>query len=296
MDRKQFLKTLAVLPLATSAMKLNELNKMTAPFNRTEKMPVLFLGHGSPMNAIEENEFVTGFRNIGKTISKPNAILCVSAHWETRGTFVTAMEKPTTIHDFGGFPQALFDVQYPAPGSPDLAKETKALIKKTEIGLDDKWGLDHGAWSVIKHLYPNANVPVIQMSIDYTQPAQYHYDLARELKSLREKGVLIIGSGNMVHNLGMVAWDKLNADEFGFDWAIEASEKMKKFILNGDHQSLINFKSQGKAFDLAIPSPEHYLPLLYSLAMKEENEKITLFNDKAVAGALTMTSVKIDKS
>ena len=296
MDRKHFLKTLALLPLAATAMKLNELNKMTEPFGNTEKMPVLFLGHGSPMNAIEENEFVTEFRNIGKTISKPKAILCVSAHWETRGTFVTAMEKPTTIHDFGGFPQALFDVQYPAPGSPDMAKETKALIKKTEIGLDDKWGLDHGAWSVIKHLYPNADVPVIQMSLDYTQPAQYHYDLARELSSLRKKGVLIIGSGNMVHNLGLVDWHKLNADEFGFDWAIEASEKMKKFILNGDHQSLINFKSQGKAFDLAIPSPEHYLPLLYSLAMKEENEKITLFNDKAVAGALTMTSVKIDKA
>lgn len=296
MDRKKFLQSLALLPLAAAAMKLNVLNKITEPLSSTDKMPVLFLGHGSPMNAIEENEFVTAFRNIGKTIQKPNAILCVSAHWETRGTFVTAMEKPTTIHDFGGFPKALFDVQYPAPGSPAFARETKSLIKKTVIGLDDKWGLDHGAWSVIKHLYPNADVPVIQLSLDYNQTPQYHYDLAKELKSLREKGVLIIGSGNMVHNLGLVDWNKLNDDEFGFDWAIEASEKMKKFILNGDHQSLINFKSQGKAFDLAIPSPEHYLPLLYSLAMKEENEKITLFNDKAVAGALTMTSVKIDKA
>lgn len=275
-------------------MKLNELNKMTAPFNSTDKMPVLFLGHGSPMNAIEENEFVTGFRNIGKEIPKPNAILCVSAHWETRGTFVTAMEKPRTIHDFGGFPQTLFDVQYPAPGNPELAKETKSIIKKTEVGLDDKWGLDHGAWSVIKHLYPKADVPVIQMSIDYTQGAQYHYELAKELTSLRKKGVLIVGSGNMVHNLGMVAWDKLNADEYGFDWAIEASEKMKKFILNGDHQSLINYKSQGKPFELSIPTPEHYLPLLYALALKDENEKISLFNDKAVAGSLTMTSLKID--
>ncbi|MCX6350802.1 MAG: 4,5-DOPA dioxygenase extradiol [Bacteroidetes bacterium] len=296
MNRKHFLKSLALLPLTAAAMKLNELNKITAPFNSTEKMPVLFLGHGSPMNAIEENEFVTGFRNLGKTIPKPNAILCVSAHWETRGTFVTAMEKPKTIHDFGGFPQALFDVQYPAPGSPDLARETKSLIKKTEIGLDDKWGLDHGAWSVIKHLYPNADVPVIQLSLDYYQTPQYHYELARELKSLREKGVLIIGSGNMVHNLGLVAWDKLNTVDYAFDWAKEANEKMKKYILNGDHQSLINFNSQGKAFDLAIPTPEHYLPLLYALAMKEENEKITLFNDKAVGGALTMTSVKIDKA
>lgn len=274
-------------------MKLRELNKMTEPLSSTAKMPVLFLGHGSPMNAIEENEFVAGFRRIAKEIPKPNAILCVSAHWETRGTFVTAMEKPPTIHDFGGFPQALFDVQYPASGSPELAKETKALIKKTEVGLDDKWGLDHGAWSVIKHLYPNADVPVIQMSLDYYQAPQHHYELAQELKSLREKGVLVIGSGNMVHNLRMIAWDKLNADAFAFDWAMEASEKMKKYILDGDHRQLIDFRSQGKSFDLAIPTPEHYLPLLYSLALKEENEDVSLFNDKAVAGSLTMTSVKI---
>ncbi len=282
------------MPLAVTAMKLNELNKMTAPFNSTAQMPVLFLGHGSPMNAIEENEFVTGFRNIGKTIPKPNAILCISAHWETRGTFVTAMEKPPTIHDFGGFPQALFDVQYPAQGSPEIASETKSIIKKTIVGLDDKWGLDHGAWSVIKHLYPNADVPVIQLSLDYYQTAQYHYELAKELSSLRKKGVLIIGSGNMVHNLRMVAWDKLNVDGFGYDWAIEANEKMKKFILSNDHQQLINFKSQGKAFDLAVPTPEHYLPLLYALALKEENEKVSLFNDKALGGSLTMTSVKIE--
>ena len=277
-------------------MKLSALNKITEPFSSTEQMPVLFLGHGSPMNAIEENEFVTGFRNIGKGIPKPTAILCVSAHWETRGTFVTAMENPPTIHDFGGFPKALFDVQYPAPGSPELAKETKSIIKRTEVVLDEKWGLDHGAWSVIKHLYPNADIPVIQMSLDYYQAPQFHYDLAKELSSLRKKGVLIIGSGNMVHNLRMVAWDKLNTDNYGYDWALEASEKMKKFILSSDHQQLINFQSQGKAFDLAIPTPEHYLPLLYSLALKGENEKVSLFNDKAVGGSLTMTSLKIDKA
>ena len=296
MNRKQFLKSLAIIPFAGATMKLNELSRMTEPFNSTEKLPVLFLGHGSPMNAIEENEFVAGFRHVGKTIPKPNAIICVSAHWETRGTFITAMKKPTTIHDFGGFPQALFDIQYPAPGSPELAKETKRLVRKTEIGLDDKWGLDHGAWSVIKHLYPNADIPVIQMSLNYDQPPQYHYDLAKEISSLRNKGVLIIGSGNMVHNLGMVAWDKLNTVDYGFDWAIEASEKMKKFILTNDHKQLINFKSQGKAFDLAIPTSEHYLPLLYTLALKEENEHVNLFNDKAVGGSLTMTSLKIDKA
>ena len=275
-------------------MKLNELNKMTSPFSSTGQMPVLFIGHGSPMNAIEENEFVQGWRTIGATLPIPHAILCVSAHWETRGTFVTAMEKPRTIHDFGGFPKALFEVQYPAPGSPELARQTKEMIKKTEVGLDEKWGLDHGAWSVINRLYPGADIPVIEMSLDYYQNPQYHYDLARELSELRRKGVLIIGSGNMVHNLGLVAWDKLNAPEYGFDWAIEASEKMKGFILNGDHQPLINFNLQGKAFDLAIPSPEHYLPMLYALALKEEGEKVTLFNDKAIAGSLTMTSFKIE--
>lgn len=293
MDKIQFIKTLALLPLTAAAMKLNELNKMTAPMSNTAKMPVLFLGHGSPMNAIEENEFVAGFRIVAKEIPKPNAILCVSAHWETRGTFVTAMENPATIHDFGGFPKELFEVQYPAPGSPDLAKETKNIITKTDIGLDEKWGLDHGAWSVIKHMYPDADVPVIQMSLDYSQTPQHHFEIAQEIKSLRKKGVLIIGSGNIVHNLRMVAWDKLNEPGYGFDWAIEANEKMKKFILSGDHQQLINFRSQGKAFDLAIPTPEHYLPLLYSLALQDKNEEVKLFNDKAIAGSLTMTSVKI---
>jgi 4,5-DOPA dioxygenase extradiol len=274
-------------------MKLSELKKMTEPMSNTVKMPVLFLGHGSPMNAIEENEFVTGFRNIAKEIPKPNAILCISAHWETKGTFVTAMPNPPTIHDFGGFPKELFEVQYLAPGDPFLAKETKSLITKTNVSLDDKWGLDHGAWSVIKHLYPNADVPVIQLSLDYNQTPQYHYDLAQQIKSLREKGVLIIGSGNMVHNLRMLAWDQLNTSGYGFDWAIEANETMKKYILNGDHQQLINFRSQGKTFDLAIPTPEHYLPLLYSLALQDKNDAVSLFNDKAVAGSLTMTSVKI---
>lgn len=274
-------------------MKINNLHKETAPFGSTPKMPVLFLGHGSPMNAIEENEFVDGFRNIAQTIPKPNALLCVSAHWETPGTFVTAMELPKTIHDFGGFPQALFDVQYPAPGSPALANEIKSLITTTHVELNYNWGLDHGTWSVIKHMYPKAEVPVVQISLDYSKKPQYHYNLMKELASLRKKGVLIVGSGNMVHNLRLVAWDKFNSDNYAFDWALEASEKMKKYILTDDHQQLINFSSQGKSFELAIPTPEHYLPLLYALALKEENEDIKLFNDKAVAGSLTMTSVII---
>jgi 4,5-DOPA dioxygenase extradiol len=259
----------------------------------TEQMPVLFVGHGSPMNAIEENEFVQGWREIGRTLPKPEAILCISAHWETRGTFVTAMENPRTIHDFGGFPRELFEVQFPPPGSPELAEEARRSIKKTEIDLDKSWGLDHGCWSVLKRMFPAANIPVVQMSLDYTQPAQYHYELGKELLPLRKKGILIMGSGNMVHNLRMVAWDKMDVPGFGYDWAIEASGKMKNHILSNDHQSLINYRSQGKAFELAIPTPEHYLPLLYALALKEGDEKVEIFNDKPVMGSLMMTSLII---
>jgi 4,5-DOPA dioxygenase extradiol len=277
-------------------MSLNALNKLTTAGQRTDPMPVLFLGHGSPMNAIEENEFVRGFRNVGKSIPRPRAILVISAHWQTYGTFVTAMEDPRTIYDFSGFPPALYHVKYPAPGSPDLARETKNIIQKTEIGLDEKWGLDHGAWSVVKHLYPDADIPVVEMSLDYDKSPQYHYELAKELSTLRKNGVLIIGSGNMVHNLRLVAWDKFDVEDYSYDWALEASDKMRKYILSGDYKPLIDYGSQGRAFELAIPSPDHYLPLLYALALKEEGDAVTLFNDKAVAGSLTMTSVKITKT
>ncbi len=293
MNRKQFIKSLALIPITGGIMKLQELYHTSQKMENTDTMPILFLGHGSPMNAIEENEFVQGFRNVAKEIPIPKAILCISAHWETNGTFVTAMNHPKTIHDFGGFPQTLFDVQYPAPGSPELAHETKKLITKTNVGLDQSWGLDHGAWTVIKHLYPNANIPVIQMSLDYNKDSQFHYELAKEISSLRNKGVLIIGSGNMVHNLGLLSWQNLNTVDFGFDWAKEASAKMKESIMNDNHTSLIQYKNQGRAFQLAIPSPEHYLPLLYILGLKTKNDKVELFNDKAVAGSLTMTSVKI---
>lgn len=277
-------------------MNQEGLKNIVESFEKTDLMPVLFVGHGNPMNAIEENEFVSGWRNIGKSIPTPNAILCISAHWVTRGTHVTAMEKPVTIHDFGGFPQELFEVQYPAPGSPELAKEIKNLVSKTVVGMDEKWGLDHGCWSVLRHIYPNADIPVVQLSLDYYQDAQYHYELAKELSSLRKKGVLIVGSGNLVHNLRMIAWDKFNEPEYAYDWASEALEKMKKQILANDHQSLINYKMQGEAFKLAIPTSEHYLPLIYTLALKEENEKVSFFNDKTVAGSLAMTSLLIEKA
>lgn len=296
MERKQFLKTLSLLPLTGAAMNLSELTGITSSFENTEAMPLLFLGHGSPMNAIDENEFTKGFRDISSRFEKPKAILCISAHWETRGTFVTAMEQPPTIHDFGGFPKALFDVQYPAPGSPELAEMTKELIQSTEVGLTEKWGLDHGAWSVIKHLYPDADVPVIEMSIDYSKGPEFHYQLGKELAALRRKGVLIIGSGNLVHNLRMVAWDKLETPGFAFDWAQEARSKMNTWITEGDHQPLISYQKQGKAFELAIPTPDHFLPLLYVLGLKEAKDEISLFNDKAVGGSLTMTSVFIQSS
>lgn len=271
------------------------LNQLAQNLKTTAPMPVLFLGHGSPMNAIEENEFVAGFRKIALEIPKPKAILCISAHWETRGTFVTAMNFPKTIHDFGGFPQALFDVQYPAPGSPETALEVQKTISSTPVGLTEDWGLDHGAWSVIKHLYPAADVPVLELSIDYTQSGKYHYNLGKELSTLRNKGVLIIGSGNIVHNLRRVAWDKMALNEnYGYDWALEANDTMVNHILNHKHESLINFKSQGTAFDLAIPTPEHYLPLLYTLGLQTDKDKATIFNNKAVGGSLTMTSIKLE--
>lgn len=292
MNRKEFLRTMALLPLINIAMKLEDLNKITEPMNKTEKMPVLFLGHGSPMIAIEENEFVKGFRKLSSEIEKPKAILVISAHWETSGTKVTAVENPSTIHDFGGFPEELYRVQYPAPGSPELAKETKSLIRPTDVLLDENRGLDHGVWTVIRPMYPAANIPVIQLSIDYHKSPREHYTLAKELGKLREKGVLIVGSGNIVHNLRKIEWSKLN-ENFGYDWALEANKKMKEFVLNGDHESLISFTNQGKEFQLSIPTPEHYLPLLYAIALQDKKDNLSIFNDELVGGSLSMTSVKI---
>lgn len=269
-----------------------DLLKITDFFDATPRMPVLFLGHGSPMNAIEENEFIQGFRRISSEIETPKAILCISAHWETRGTMVTSMEQPKTIHDFSGFPPELYAVEYPAPGSPKLAQETKELIKATDVHLDDKWGLDHGAWSVIKHMYPKADVPVIQLSLDSSRGAQDHYALGKELITLRERGVLIVGSGNLIHNLQRLAWDRLN-ERFAYDWAYEAGSRINQYILDGNHGELINYSKQGKEIQLSIPTPEHFLPLLYILALQNKKDGITLFNDQPVAGSLSMTSIKI---
>jgi 4,5-DOPA dioxygenase extradiol len=290
-DRGRFLLTLAGLHTAGQAMKPNTLERLLGA-RASERMPVLFLGHGSPMNAIEQNAFTEGFRQVGRELPRPEAILCISAHWETRGTWITAMERPRTIHDFGGFPKALFEVEYPAPGSPSLANEAKQLLAGTEVGLDQEWGLDHGAWSVAKHLYPEADVPLVELSLDRDMRPEQHYALAKQLAALRDKGVLIIGSGNMVHNLRMVAWDKIN-EPYAYPWAAEAQERMSRSILNGDHAPLIAFHAQGRAFELATNSSEHFLPLLYALALQRKDEQATLFNDKPLAGSLTMTSVRI---
>lgn len=245
------------------------------------------------MNGIEHNEFSNHWAQLGKTLPQPKAVLVVSAHWLTRGSYITAMENPKTIHDFGGFPKELFEVQYPAKGNPALAEETTKLITNTELHLDHEWGLDHGTWTVVRHMYPEANIPVLQFSIDYDKPPQYHYDLAKQLLALRKKGVLIIGSGNMLHNLRMIAWDKLQESEYGFDWALEINQIFKDKIVAKNHQDLIHYQKLGTAAQLAIPTPDHYYPLLYTLALQEDNDEVSFFNDKAVGGSLTMTSVKI---
>jgi len=292
MERKTFIKT--ILAGAAGMTTLSSFNRFTSSLKEQDRlMPVLFIGHGSPMNGIEDNYFSQRWKTIAKEIPIPKAVVVVSAHWLSSGTKVTAMDFPKTIHDFGGFPQALFDVRYPAPGSPKLARETAGIIKSTQVELDHDWGLDHGTWTIVRHMYPEANIPVLQLSIDYTKGAQYHYDLAKELYALRKKGVLIIGSGNMVHNLRMVAWNKMEEPEYGFDWALSMNEKFKQLINENHHQLLIRYDSMGREAQLAIPTPEHYWPLIYTLGLKGAKDNISFFNDKLVGGSLSMTSVKI---
>lgn len=273
---------------------LSAFRKFTNSLNdEGQVMPALFIGHGSPMNGIEDTEFSRRWTRMAQEIPTPKAVLVVSAHWFSRGTRITAMDFPETIHDFGGFPKELFEVQYPAPGNPALAKETAALLQSAHVELDHDWGLDHGTWTIIRHMYPEANIPVLQLSIDYTKGPQYHYELATELYALRKKGILIIGSGNMVHNLKMVAWDKLNDPGYAFDWAVKINDTFKLLIEKGDHNSLINYSSLGGEAALAIPTPEHYLPLMYTLGLRTGKDHVSFFNDQAVGGSLTMTSVKL---
>ena len=252
-----------------------------------QRMPTLFIGHGSPMNAIEENRFVQGFRDMASEIPKPSKIICISAHWESRGSQVTAMEKPKTIHDFRGFQKELFEVQYPAPGNPNLAKSLHDL--EASIAIDYSWGLDHGAWSVLKHLYPEANIPVVQLSLDVNKSPKEHFELGLRLKKYRDQGALIIGSGNIVHNLGQLSWPHLDKN-FAFDWADEVQQKVDSWIKAGLSENIIDFRKQSSAFKLSIPTPEHYLPLLYVLASSSDSDRIKSYNDEIIAGSLSMTS------
>ncbi len=284
----------ACLGLGTMSMlTLTGLQELVAGLDfQGAKTPLLFVGHGSPMNAIEDNEFSRQWAKLGSQLPKPQVILCISAHWLTRGTHVTAMPKPPTIHDFRGFPKPLFEVEYPAPGSPEVAEQTKHLIKSAVVQMDHReWGLDHGSWSVLRGMYPDADVPVLQLSIDYSKPARYHFELAKELAALRNKGVLILGSGNIVHNLSRIDFSRTD----GFEWAETANEAIKQRIADREFEALLDYTSLGKDVMLAIPTPDHYFPLIYTLGLVEKEESIAFFNDKTTIGSISMTSLIVSK-
>ncbi len=262
---------MALAPLAAGAIKIKEFDALTGTFSKTEKMPVLFIGHGHPMNALFDNSFTRTLQNIGRSIERPNAIMVVSAHWETQGTYVSINPRPKTIYDFGGFDEALFKVKYEPSGSPELAKE---VIKHLPFVKEDhNMGLDHGAWTVLKFLFPKADVPVFQLSIDSTQSPQKHFEMAQALQKMREKGVLIIGSGNIVHNLGLLDWRNIDAKTD--DWALEFDATVKNKLNSNDFKELVNHRSLGKAAQLSIPTEDHYLPMIYTLGLATKGEPVT---------------------
>ncbi len=249
------------------------------------RMPVIFFGHGSPMNTLESNQYTETWRKLGASVPKPRAILAISAHWFTRGTAVTTMAKPRTIHDFGGFPQALFDVQYPAPGDPRLAARVRDLLAPIDVQLDETWGLDHGTWSVLVHAFPDAGIPVVQLSIDGTKPAQFHYEIGKRLAPLRDEDVLIVGSGNVVHNLMLM---RRGEGVPAFGWAKRFNDKVREALASRNHRALIDFEQMGEDARLSVPTPEHYLPLLYITALQTEGETMAFAVDGYEAGSLGM--------
>lgn len=255
---------------------------------RTGKMPALFVGHGNPMNAIEDNEFSRAWTKAGRDLPRPEAILCISAHWQTDGTRVTAMPQPKTIHDFSGFPRRLYEARYPAPGLPEMAERVARALLPATVQLDLNWGLDHGCWSVLCRMFPDADIPVVQLSLDYAKAAGDHYQLGRHLKELRKEGVLVVGSGNMVHNLDVMVWQ-----DTAFDWALEMDRLLAELIVSRDHKRLIQYDRLGKAARLAVPTSEHYLPLLYVLALQDEEDGIEFFADKVTLGSVSMRSLRI---
>lgn len=254
-------------------------------------MPTIFFGHGNPMNAIERNAYVDGWEQIGKSIPKPKAIVMASAHWYLPGALVTAMDAPRTIHDFGGFPRPLYEMQYRAPGDPALARRLQDLLAPAEVALDTRWGLDHGTWSVLCHVYPHADVPVIQLSIDERQPAQYHYDVGRRLGALRDEGILVAGSGNLIHNLHTYAWGRHVVEPF--DWAVRFETLARESITSGNHQPLIDYESLGRDAQLSAPTPDHYLPLLYVLGAAREGEPVAFPVEGIDGGSVSMLTVQI---
>lgn len=293
MKRSTFIKTggLAAIASITGMSTLSALVSLGNSLAPSPRMPVLFIGHGSPMNAIEDNEFSKNWHKLGKDLPRPKAILSISAHWLTDTTKVTGMAQPKTIHDFGGFPKALFDAQYPAPGAVDMANLTKQLLVASHVQSDDTWGLDHGTWSVLLPMYPAADIPVYQLSIVYNQPPEYHYQLGQQLSKLRDKGVLIIGSGNLVHNLGRIDWQNTGMK---YDWATEFDTKFANWIDKGDHASLMNYqKILGSTATMAHPTYDHLLPLFYILGLQQKNEQVTYFNDIFQMGSISMRSMII---
>jgi len=286
MYKRTFVKNLSLLGLSSLTMNLQSLQKLSESFKSTPRMPVLFIGHGSPMNAIEDNVYTRSWAKLGKKLPHPNAILCVSAHWQTQGSKVTAMSKPRTIHDFGGFPESLNKAQYAAPGAPEYAYMLKKAVGKTAVEMDHDWGLDHGTWSVLKPMYPNADIPTFQLSMDYNMSPLQHYELAKELAPLRLKGILIMGSGNIVHNLRLSNFNMPTA----YDWAIEFDTKVKDLLINNDHKALIDYHKLGEVAKLSVPTNEHYLPMLYTLALRESGEQLEFSNTGNIFGGISMRS------
>ena len=273
-------------------MTIPQLIALATSFPATAPMPALFVGHGSPMNAVETNEFTENFRALAAGIPTPAAILCISAHWTTDGTHATSVAHPPTIHDFYGFPDALYAVEYPAPGSPALASAAAQALAPTPVGMDSDWGLDHGTWSVLCHMYPDAAVPVVQLSLDITQGPEYHYALGQQLAVLRSHGVLVVGSGNIVHNLGLLDFEHMGS-HYGYPWAVEAAETVRTRLLSGDFTPLVDYPSLGPSMALAVPTPEHYLPLLYILGLRDPAEPLALSSDVLVGGSISMTCVRV---
>jgi 4,5-DOPA dioxygenase extradiol len=253
------------------------------------RMPVLFVGHGNPMNALGGNEYARGWRSLVQDLSRPKAILCISAHWETRGTYVNATTRPETIHDFYGFPEDLYRISYPCPGSPETASRVREMITLGEVETDQDRGLDHGTWAVLCHMFPDADVPVFQLSLDATRPARYHYEMGRELRPLKNEGVLIIGSGNLVHNLSLA---DMSGDGHPHEWAVNFDHKLAKFILAGEIDHLIDYDTFEQGARLSIPTEEHYLPFLYTLALRDKGDDVTFVNEKIAHRSVGMRSVR----